>query len=155
MQTQAQKIKAEQNRARYLQRADVVERLKRTYGLTSRVDFSKMAGLNSYQMTLVARLKTVVFPKEIKVGVKCKSSYYKLNDCLNFINSNKELLKKRAAMPSKFIKKSDIIKPSSIRFKDIFAGKYSPETSSPMRLLANKYKPEPVTTRISYKGVYL
>ncbi len=155
MQTQEQKIKAEQNRARYLQRADVVERLKRTYGLTSRVDFSKMAGLNSYQMTLVARLKTVVFPKEIKVGVKCKSSYYKLNDCLNFINSNKELLKKRAAMPSKFIKKSDIIKPSSIRFKDIFAGKYSPETSSPMRLLANKYKPEPVTTRISYKGVYL
>ena len=155
MQTQEQKIKAEQNRARYSQRADVVERLDRTAGLTSRVDFSKMAGLTAYQMMLVARLKPVGFPKEIKVGVKCKSSYFQLNDCLNFINSNKEWLKKRAAMPSEFIKKSHIIKPSSIRFKDIFAGKYSPETSSPMRLLANKYKPEPVTTRISYKGVYL
>ena len=155
MQTKEQKIKADLNRARYLQRADVVERLERTDGLTSRVDFAQMAGLTAYQMMLVFRLKPVGFPKEIKVGVKCKSSYFQLNDCLNFINSNKEWLKKRAAMPAKFIKKSHIIKPSDVSFKDIFSGKYSPETSSPMRLLANKYKPTPETTRISYKGVYL
>ena len=155
MQTKEQKIKADLNRARYLQRADVVERLERTDGLTSRVDFAQMAGLTAYQMMLVFRLKPVGFPKEIKVGVKCQSSYFQLNDCLNFINSNKEWLKKRAAMPAKFIKKSHIIKPSDVSFKDIFSGKYSPETSSPMKLLANKYKPESVTTRISYKGVYL
>ena len=155
MQTKEQKIKADLNIARYLQRADVVERLERTDGLTSRVDFAQMAGLTAYQMMLVFRLKPVGFPKEIKVGVKCQSSYFQLNDCLNFINSNKEWLKKRAAMPSKFIKKSHIIKPSDVSFKDIFSGKYSPETSSPMRLLANKYKPTPETTRISYKGVYL
>jgi hypothetical protein len=154
MQTQEQKIKADLNRTRYSQRADVVERLDRTAGLTSRVDFAQMAGLTAYQMMLVFRLKPVGFPKEIKVGVKCKSSYFQLNDCLNFINSNKEWLKKRAAMPSTFIKKSHIIKPSDISFKDIFAGKYSPANPRPMRVLSDKYKSTPETTRISYKGVY-
>ena len=118
--------------------------------------FSKLIDMNQYEAKLILKMNNIDFPAAME-NVRYRSTVYLMTDVVAWIASHTEWLEARKARPRrvyKYTPKPLHVGENSIKFKDIFAGKYAPEALT-INKLANKFQIPVVTTRVSFIGVYL
>jgi hypothetical protein len=117
--------------------------------------FAELIGMNLYEARLILKIDNIDFPEAME-KVRYRSTIYLMTDVVAWIASHTEWLEAREVRPIrvyKYTPKSLSFYENSIKFKDIFAGKYAPKALT-MNKLANKVSILAVTTRVSVIGVF-
>lgn len=162
--TEAQKAERRKKDKEYAATPEAKARRKAALGISKKVlpngscntsMFAELIGMSQYETRLILKMDNIDFPAAME-NVHYRSPIYLMEGVVAWIASHTEWLEARKVRPIRVYKRKS--KPlhvgeNSIKFKDIFAGKYAPEALT-MNKLANKVSIPAVTTKVSIVGVY-